>query len=65
MEKQQTAATPAKTRNRSVEGLRGIAILLIIASHNGVLLQGGLGNAIFFAASDFLALARSHQNQCF
>lgn len=55
MEKQQTAATPAKTRNRSVEGLRGIAILLIIASHTGVLLQGGLGNAIFFAASGFFA----------
>ena len=40
-----------------MEGLRGLAILLVVASHAGVLLQGGLGNAIFFPLSGFFAAA--------
>ena len=45
-----------KDRVSSLEGLRFIAITLIVASHSNFLLQGGLGNTIFFALSGFLAV---------
>ena len=42
-----------KTKNNAIQGLRFWAISLIIASHCGLLMQGGLGNTIFFAMSGF------------
>ena len=42
-------------RNSSLDGVRAIAITLVVASHTGILGQGGLGNAIFFCLSGFLA----------
>lgn len=42
-------------RNKSLDGLRAFAITLIVASHTQILLQGGLGNAIFFCVSGFFA----------
>jgi len=39
-----------------IDGLRGIAILLVILSHNDILDQGGVANAIFFTISGFLFL---------
>lgn len=39
-----------KVRNYAIDGLRAYAILLIAASHGAILAQGGLGNAMFFAA---------------
>lgn len=44
-----------KKRNMAIEGLRGLAILLVVASHTGVLGQGGVGVAIFLALSGFFA----------
>lgn len=46
-----------KQKNKAIEGLRGFAILIIVLSHTGILLQGGLGNAIFFGISGFFAAA--------
>ncbi len=42
-------------RINSLDGLRFLAITLIIASHCDFLDQGGLGNCIFFALSGFFA----------
>lgn len=39
----------------ALQGLRFWAITLVVASHCGVLSQGGVGNDIFFALSGFLA----------
>lgn len=44
-----------KKRNTAIEGLRGLAILLVVASHTSVLGQGGLGVAVFLALSGFFA----------
>lgn len=44
-----------RSKIRSLQGLRFWAITLIVASHCGILLQGGVGNCIFFALSGFLA----------
>lgn len=42
-------------RNRSLDGIRMIAVTLVVASHTNILNQGGLGNAIFFCLSGFFA----------
>ncbi|MCR4830092.1 MAG: acyltransferase [Pseudobutyrivibrio sp.] len=42
-----------QSKNNSIQGLRFLAISLIIASHCGLLSQGGVGNDIFFAISGF------------
>ena len=42
-----------QSKNNSIQGLRFWAITLIIASHIGLLSQGGVGNNIFFAMSGF------------
>ena len=42
-----------QSKNNAIQGLRFLAITLIIASHCGLLMQGGLGNTIFFAMSGF------------
>ncbi|MBR1622377.1 MAG: acyltransferase [Pseudobutyrivibrio sp.] len=42
-----------QSKNNSIQGLRFLAITLIIASHCGLLSQGGVGNDIFFAMSGF------------
>ena len=44
-------------RNNALDGLRFWAIALVIASHSGFLLQGGIGNDIFFALSGLLAVS--------
>ncbi len=51
----QTMGQTVSTRNASLDGLRTLAITLIVASHCDFLNQGGLGNAIFFCLSGFLA----------
>lgn len=43
-------------RNSSLDGLRFLAITLVVASHSGLLIQGGLGNNIFFSLSGFLSI---------
>ena len=48
----------------SLEGLRFIAITLIIASHCDFLKQGGVGNCIFFALSGFLVSANLSKTSC-
>ena len=47
------------SRINSLDGLRFLAITLIIASHCNFLNQGGLGNDIFFALSGFFAVYKS------
>ena len=50
-------ATPAPRRlgRRPVlDGMRGIAILLVILSHTGILPNGYVGVDLFFALSGFL-----------
>ena len=42
-----------QSKNNAIQGLRFWAISLIIASHCGILMQGGVGNVIFFAMSGF------------
>lgn len=44
-----------KNRNHSLDGMRTVAITLIVASHTGILGQGGFGNAMFFCLSGFLS----------
>ncbi|MCR4587818.1 MAG: acyltransferase family protein, partial [Lachnospiraceae bacterium] len=44
-------------RDHSIEFLRVLAIILIIASHCKILEQGGVGNCIFFALSGFFIVA--------
>ena len=46
----------AKTDNRCVQidGLRGIAAIMVILSHTHILNQGGVANAIFFTITGFL-----------
>lgn len=46
----------SKTDSRCVQidGLRGIAALIVILSHTHILDQGGVANAIFFAITGFL-----------
>ena len=49
-------------RNTALDGLRFVAVLLVVSSHCQILKQGGLGNAIFFALSGFLAIRPFAQN---
>lgn len=42
-------------RSGALDSLRAYAISLVLASHMGILMQGGLGNDIFFCLSGFLA----------
>ena len=46
----------SKTDSRCVQidGLRGIAALIVILSHTHILDQGGVANAVFFAITGFL-----------
>lgn len=45
-----------KQKNLAIEGLRGLAILLVIDSHCGFLGQGGIANCIFFVLAGFFAI---------
>lgn len=45
----------SRQRNAALDGVRMVAITLIVASHCNVLGQGGLGNALFFCLSGFLS----------
>ena len=45
-----------RKRNTALDGLRFLAVALVVSSHCSFLRQGGLGNAIFFALSGFLAV---------
>ena len=38
------------------DGLRGVAIIIVVLSHCNILNQGGVANAIFFALSGFLLI---------
>lgn len=38
------------------EGLRGLAIIIVVLSHCGILRQGGIANAVFFVLSGFLLI---------
>lgn len=42
-------------RNNALDGIRAVAITLVVASHTGILAQGGFGNAMFFCLSGFLS----------
>lgn len=57
-----TADQTLSKRNTSLDGLRALAITLIVASHCNFLNQGGLGNAIFFCLSGFLAVSPFSQD---
>ena len=43
------------------DGLRCIACLLVLASHCGVLRQGGFANRVFFVLSGFLCVRYGHE----
>lgn len=44
----------AVKRDSAIDGLRALAATMVVASHTGVLSQGGLSVAVFFALSGFL-----------
>lgn len=44
-------------RVAGLDSLRWFAAMLVVMSHTRILLQGGLGNAIFFTLSGFLAIS--------
>jgi peptidoglycan/LPS O-acetylase OafA/YrhL len=46
---------PKVARNEALDGIRMVAVTLVVLSHTNILNQGGLGNAIFFCLSGFLA----------
>ena len=52
------AAVNTQPSNRLVQfdGLRGIAIIIVVLSHCYIMNQGGVANAIFFALSGFLLI---------
>ena len=39
-----------------LDGLRGIAIIIVVLSHCGILYQGGIANALFFALAGFFLI---------
>ncbi len=57
-DKQLQAPVAALKTNRLIQfdGLRGIAIIIVVMSHCGILRQGGVANAIFFALAGFLLI---------
>lgn len=48
--------TQPSTRLLQFDGLRGIAIIIVVLSHCNIMNQGGVANAIFFALSGFLLI---------
>lgn len=51
-----TYVQKATERLVQLEGLRGIAIINVVFSHCGILNQGGMSNALFFALTGFLLI---------
>ena len=51
-----TDVPKATERLVQLEGLRGLAILNVVLSHCGILNQGGMSNALFFALAGFLLI---------
>ena len=39
-----------------LDGLRGVAIIIVVLSHCDILNQGGVANALFFAIAGFLLI---------
>jgi peptidoglycan/LPS O-acetylase OafA/YrhL len=55
--KDSVSVTPqSSTRLLQFDGLRGLAIIIVVLSHCNILNQGGVANAIFFALAGFLLI---------
>lgn len=46
----------ARTHRADVQGLRGVAVLLVVLDHTGVLRSGFIGVDVFFAISCFVVV---------
>jgi peptidoglycan/LPS O-acetylase OafA/YrhL len=63
-----TAAPPAEPRNESLDGLRGVAVLLVLLYHHHYLNAGWMGVDLFFVLSGYLITAilrRTRSDQFF
>ena len=55
-------SSPLISRNAAIDGLRAFFAMLIVASHCGILGQGGVGNNFFFCLAGFMAAQPFKEN---
>ena len=55
-------SSPLISRNAAIDGLRAFFAVLIVASHCGILGQGGVGNNFFFCLAGFMAAQPFREN---